>query len=58
MRQFRNIVERWLRRIFDRPEAETTSVETEWFVETGGREAERAFAWHGMEGHEWEEFEE
>jgi hypothetical protein len=57
MRQFRNIVEQWFRRIFGRPPEAVPAIEAEWFAESGGHEADRAFAWHGIEDHEWEEFE-
>jgi len=63
MRKFGNKLMRWLRGLWGLPAEELRPAEpagcaAEWWVERTGREAERTFAWHGMEGHEWEAFEE
>jgi len=57
MQRFTNIVGRWMRRLFGAPAETMSTVEQEGFVETAAREIETTFARHGIEGHEWEEFE-
>ncbi len=57
MRQFTNIVGRWMRRLFGARAETVSTVERERCVETGGAETDRAFVWNGIQGHEWEEFE-
>jgi deoxyribose-phosphate aldolase len=57
MQRFTNIVARLLRRLPGAPAQTVSTVESERFVETGAREIEMTLAQHGIEGHEWEEFE-
>lgn len=52
-----NIVELWIRGLPGHAGAPDASRAPHGWTDTDGGDADRAFAWNGIDGHEWEEFE-